>query len=75
MTSDTNLEPILIDACELARLLGISVRSVHRFRSAGKLPRSVQVCGSSKVLRWRRAEVIAWVDAGMPLMKSWETKR
>jgi predicted DNA-binding transcriptional regulator AlpA len=55
--------PLLLTAGEVARLLNISERSVFRLRSAGDLPKEVEVLGS---VRWRRADIEAWVAAGCP---------
>lgn len=59
----------LLSAEQLAGLLQVSKRTVWRLRSAGKLPRPVQLGGS---LRWRSAEIHRWIDAGCPPLKEWE---
>jgi excisionase family DNA binding protein len=56
-------QPLLIDADELALLLGISKRSIWRRLSSGELVEPVRLGGS---VRWRKQEVAAWVDAGCP---------
>jgi excisionase family DNA binding protein len=48
------------DVCEL---LGCSARSVHRLADAGRMPYGLKVAG---MRRWRRAELLAWLDAGCP---------
>ncbi len=53
----------LIDAPQLAELLGISQRTLWRFRSAGKLPPALKLGGC---VRWRLAEVRQWIAAGCP---------
>lgn len=51
--------PMLVDAAELARLLAVSVATLHRLRSAGKIgPRPLPVGG--RVL-WRRETVESWL--------------
>jgi excisionase family DNA binding protein len=59
--------PLLLRVNEVAELLGISERSVWRMQSAGKLPAAVRLAGS---IRWRRAEIEAWVDAGCPAINN-----
>lgn len=55
--------PLLIPACELARLLGISKRTLWRLLSAGKLPVPVRLGNS---VRWRLDEVEQWISRGCP---------
>lgn len=56
-------EPLLIQAEELARMLGVSTRTLWRLLSAGRLPRPVRFGGNT---RWRLAEVKAWIARGCP---------
>lgn len=65
-------EPLLLSAACMARLLGISERTLWRLRSAGKLPRPVQLGGS---IRWRAEEIRQWIDAGCPPLDEWEARR
>lgn len=62
-------DPLLLSAARVARLLEISERTLWRLRSAGKLPRPVQVGGS---VRWRAEEIRRWIDAGCPPLREWE---
>jgi excisionase family DNA binding protein len=63
---------LLIDADELARLLGVSVRHVRRMDAGGEIPRAVRL---GRSVRWRRDEIIAWIVAGVPDRDRWETLR
>lgn len=65
-------QTLLLSADELAAMLSISKRSLWRLRSAGQLPRPVQLGGST---RWRRIEVEEWVAAGCPSLTDWEAGR
>ena len=60
---------LLIDRGAVAQLLGRSIRSIGRDDSAGRLPRPVTIGGSKK---WKRAEIVAWIDAGCPPRSKWE---
>jgi predicted DNA-binding transcriptional regulator AlpA len=62
-------EPLLIDRAELARLLGRSVASIDRDDAAGRLPAALKL-GASK--KWRRAEILAWTEAGCPDRATWD---
>jgi predicted DNA-binding transcriptional regulator AlpA len=61
---------LLTDAAGVGRLVGLSARSVRRMSSAGRLPRPVR-CGGA--VRWRVREIEAWVEAGCPDRKAWES--
>jgi len=56
-------EPLLINADELAVLLGMSARTIWRMLSTGKLIEPLRLGGST---RWRLEEVRQWIDEGCP---------
>jgi len=60
---------LLVSRDEVARLCDRSTRSVGRDDSAGRIPRPVTIGGSKK---WKRAEIVAWIDAGCPPRSKWE---
>jgi len=53
----------LLKDSEVAALLGVSRRQVWKLRAASQLPEPVRVGGS---VRWREADLAAWMDAGCP---------
>ena len=59
----TSNPPLLIPASEVARLLGISKRTLWRLLSAGKLPAPVRLGNN---VRWRLDEVEQWITQGCP---------
>lgn len=61
-------EPALITPRELAHLLSVSVRTLWRLRSTGRLPAEIRLGGS---VRWQRAETSAWIAAGCPDRQAW----
>ncbi len=63
---------LLLSASTLAKRLDISVRTLWRLRSSGKLPRPVHLGGS---LRWRAREIDAWIKSGCPEVDAWEAQR
>jgi predicted DNA-binding transcriptional regulator AlpA len=65
----SNLARELIDATEFGELMDLSARSIRRKDQAGMIPRPINVGGS---IRWRYAEVRAWIAAGCPPRKKWE---
>ena len=56
--------PLLISVESVAELLGISPRSVWRRLSSGEMIEPIKI---GKSVRWRRQEVIDWVEAGCPV--------
>lgn len=53
----------LISAATLAKRLDVSVRTVWRLLSSGKLPDPVKVGGS---VRWRNGDIATWIREGCP---------
>ena len=60
---DEALNPLLITAVELARLLQVSTRTLWRLRSGGQLPEPVRFAGT---VRWRLSEIKNWIADGCP---------
>jgi predicted DNA-binding transcriptional regulator AlpA len=58
----------MLTAADLCGMLSTSIRTVHRLNSAGKIPAPVRIGGRP---RWRRDEIIAWIDAGCPDRQVW----
>lgn len=65
-------EILAITARNLADMLGLSVRQIWRLNSAGKLPKPLKIGGS---VRWKRAEIVHWFDAGCPDRRTWEARK
>ena len=69
MTRPTDqTEPLLLDVHAVARLLGVSVRTIHRLKATGEMPAPGRLGG--RVL-WRRDELDAWVKADRPNRETW----
>ncbi len=70
--SDEVEDPSLVPVDTVARMLDISVRSVWRLLSAGKLvaPRRL-----GRSVRWSRSEIREWIKAGCPPLISPSRKR
>ena len=63
---------ILISAADVARMLGLSSRTVARMNSYGGLPRPVRL---GRSVRWLRDEIQAWIKAGCPNRKVWDATK
>ena len=61
---------LVLTVSDLAEQLRTSDRTVHRLNSCGKIPKPYRLGGQ---LRWDRAEIEAWVKAGMPDRRAWST--
>lgn len=55
--------PSLLTAKEVAGLLKVSMRTIWRLKSAGRLPQSIDLGGS---VRWSALEVFRWIERGCP---------
>ena len=66
------VEPLLVSANDLAKLLRLSLRSIRGMDRAGKLPKPLRVGGS---VRWKLAEIRSWIDSGCPTREVWEARR
>jgi excisionase family DNA binding protein len=63
--------PLLLSAQILAKRLGVSVRTLWRLRTSGKLPQPVRLGGA---IRWRATEIDAWIAAGCPDREAWKVR-
>lgn len=74
-TPKTGIQPerLALTAKDAATLCGISRAQWWKLHSAGKTPAPVRL--GTKAPRWRRAELVAWLDAGCPNRLTWERMR
>ena len=70
--STLTIEPLLVDAQQLALMIGLSLRTIRRMDAAGRLPRPVRI---GNCTRWRVSEIRAWSEAGCPDRAAWEQQR
>jgi excisionase family DNA binding protein len=64
-----NNEQLVLTAEEVAELLCISRAHVFRLQSSGHLPRPIRL---GRAVRWPRAVLEAWLEAGAPPRDRWE---
>ena len=62
---------LTVNAKGVAAMLGVSVRQVWRLHATGRLPRAIRL---GNCVRWRRAEIEAFVEAGCPMREKWECR-
>ena len=68
-TKESEVQPELVTAKELARLLAVSPRTVWRMRDSGHLPAPLRLGGA---IRWRAADIREWIARGCP--PTWTAK-
>jgi excisionase family DNA binding protein len=61
------VEPAMIDAKGVARMLGCSSRHVARLAENGRLPSPVKI---GRLVRWPRQTLLDWISAGCPATNS-----
>lgn len=62
----------LLGVKELAGLLKISTRQVHKLRAMGGIPAPVKLGRST---RWSADEIDGWIRASCPAREVWEARR
>lgn len=61
---------IMLDSIQAAQLLGVARSTFWKLYSQGLVPEPVRL--SDRVVRWRKAEMEAWVGAGCPPREKWK---
>jgi predicted DNA-binding transcriptional regulator AlpA len=60
---------LLLSARQAAQLCGVSAATWHHMIAAGRAPAPVRL--SPGCVRWRRTELVAWIEAGCPDRRAW----
>jgi predicted DNA-binding transcriptional regulator AlpA len=63
------VEPLLVPAQVAGPICGVSKATWWRLHAAGKVPAPVRLGGRTL---WRRAELVAFCEAGCPDRKTWD---
>ena len=67
--NNSNLQPLLLDTNQTAKLLGISTRHFYSMLSSGRIAPMPVEFGAKKL--WRFDELQYWVSAGCPNRERW----
>jgi excisionase family DNA binding protein len=59
--------PALLDVDAVAGMLGCSTRHVRRLADAGRMPSPIKL---GSLIRWRRADLDVWLEAGCKAVRS-----
>lgn len=66
-----NDDSVLLTAREAWELCKLSKPTWYRYKATGRLPRPVKV-GGGRCYRWWRAELLAWLKSGCPVLEKWD---
>ena len=64
LQTDARQLPELLTVADIADLLRVSTRTIHRYRSEGRLCEPLLLGGRTP--RWRRADIQRWLAEGCP---------
>ena len=67
------VEPLLLTARDLARMLAVSLATVWRMKAMNKLPKPLTL--GPQTIRWRAEEVREWIAADCPEQRIWELRK
>lgn len=68
-TQEANQNIQLVSVKELAKLMSLSKRQIHRLNACGKIFAPIRIGGS---LRFSAQECVDWLAAGAPDRRTWE---
>jgi predicted DNA-binding transcriptional regulator AlpA len=66
------IERELLRDHEAAALCGVGRTTWHTKQAKGEAPAPIKAMGKR---RWRRAELLAWIEAGCPPRREWDARR
>ncbi len=63
----SDITPELLTPSQAAKLLAIGIRTLWRYSRSGQAPRPIKIgTGRNAPVHYRRADLLAWLDAGCP---------
>ena len=60
---------LMVSKRQASELLQISTRTIDNLKREGRMPHPIRI---GRAVRWNRAELVAWVDAGCPDCNEWK---
>jgi predicted DNA-binding transcriptional regulator AlpA len=70
--TDDQPKALLLTDREAAALCGLGRSTWRRLQAGGKVPPPIHL---GRSCRWRRSELLAWIDAGAPEACTWAAMR
>lgn len=66
-TAEKVAAPELLTSEQVAKLCNLGARTVWRWSRSGRMPAPLKIGGGLRgAVRFRRAEILAWIEAGCP---------
>ena len=65
-------DSLLIAIVDLKAMLSRSIASLERDDACARLPRAIRL---GRLKRWRKSEILAWIEAGCPSRAEWEASQ
>ena len=62
----------LLDAREAARLCRVSLPMLYKLNASGRMPCPIKI---GSLMRWKRKEILTWIDAGCPAGQPGKTEK
>lgn len=69
-TTHTELERLALSVADVAKLLDVSQRHIWKMLASGRF--GPQPARLGRAVRFSRAELVAWIDAGCPPREQWQ---
>ena len=60
---------LMVSRSQASELLQLSTRTIDNLKRDGLMPEPIRI---GRAVRWNRAELVAWVDAGCPQCSEWQ---
>ena len=60
---------LMVTRTQASELLQLSTRTIDNLKRDGLMPEPIRI---GRAVRWNRAELVAWVDAGCPDCTEWK---
>lgn len=57
----SKVEAKFLTVAELATMMNVSSRTIHRWVDAGSMPKPVRL---GNIVRWNRDEITRWIESG-----------
>ena len=71
-TNRIEIEQLLVNASEAARLIDVSPKTWSRYDASGTVPRAIELGLNRWTKRWSLCELRDWVAANCPCRQDWE---
>jgi excisionase family DNA binding protein len=71
-TNHGTSERLALSVVDVAELLNVSTRHIWTLHASGRMPSPFRL---GRAVRWNRAELVSWLEAGCPTRHRWEAMK